>query len=133
MFLELVQLILFPNLGHILCRLPNEAPEIFEIGKLLRDSNVRNAHFTFQEHGCNPQYFEIANRVVEDMISTLHFRMGKIQVRLLKKLAVVEASLCLKEEGERYSISGFPRSLVQDNSQAMSNMSHQQCKQFFPD
>ena len=128
---KLVQLILFPNLGHILCRLPNETPEICEIGKLLRDCNVRNAHFKIQEHGCNPQHFEITTRVVEEMISRLHFRMAKIQIRLLKKLAVVEAVLCLK--GEEYSISGFPRSLVRDNSQTMSKMSRETMQVIFLD
>jgi hypothetical protein len=122
-FSKLVQLILFLNLGHILCHLPEETPEICEIGKLLRDGNVRNAHFTFQEHGCNPQHFEITAGVVEDMISSLHFRMAKIQIRLSKKLAVVKAVLCLK--GEECSISGFPRSLVHDNSQTRSKMSRE--------
>jgi hypothetical protein len=128
---KLVQLILFPNLGHILCRLPNETPEICEIGKLLRDCDVRNAHFAIQEHGCNPQHFEITTRVVEEMITRLHFRTAKIQIRLLKKLAVVEAVLCLK--GEEYSISGFPRSLVRDNSQAMSKMSRETMQVVFLD
>jgi hypothetical protein len=120
-FSNLVQLILFLNIGHILCRLPDETPEICEIGKFLRDGNVRNAHFTFQEHECSPQYFEITTGVVEDMINSLHFRMAKIQIRLSKNLAVVEAVLCLK--GEECSISGFPRSLMHDNSQTRSKMS----------
>jgi hypothetical protein len=128
-FSNLVQLILFLNLGHILCRLPDETPEICEIGKFLRDGNVRNAHFTFQEHGCNPQHFEITTGVVEDMISSLHFRMAKIQIRLSKKLAVVEAVLCFK--GEECSISGFPRSLVHDNSQTRSKMSRGTTKMIF--
>jgi hypothetical protein len=51
--------------------------------------------------------------------------MAKIQIRLLNRLAVVEAGICLKgEEEKQYSISGFPRSLVQDNSQTMSKTCH---------
>jgi hypothetical protein len=120
---KLVQLILFLNLGHILCRLPDDTPEIREIGKYLSDCNVQNTHFTIQEQGCNTQRFKITARVVEDMVNSLRFRMAKIEIRLLKKLAVVEAVLCLK--GGEYPISGFPRSLERDNSHTMSNMSRE--------
>jgi hypothetical protein len=121
---------LFPNLGHILCHLPNETPEIGEIGKLLRDGNDRNAYLTIQEDGCGLQHFEITTEVVEDMISNLHFRMPQIRVRLLKNLAV-KAVLCLK--GKEYSISGFPRALAQDNCQTISKVSCETIQVIFLD
>jgi hypothetical protein len=105
--------------GHIFCRVPNETPEICEIGKLLREDNFQNPRFTIQEDGCNLQNFEITTQVVEDMISKLQFRMAKVQIRLVKNVAV-KAVLCLK--GQEYSISGFPRVLLRDNSEAMSKM-----------
>lgn len=125
MFSKHVQLILFSNLGHILCHLPNETPEIGEIGKLLRGSNDRNAYFTIQEHGCDFQTFEITTRVIEEMTSNLQFRMPQIQIRLFKNLDV-NAVLCIK--GNKYSMSGFPRALAQDNSQTMSKRSAKRCQ-----
>ena len=113
-----------------MCHLPNETPEIGEIGKLLRDGNDRNAHFTIQEYGCDLQYFEITTGVVEDMISNLQFRMPQIRIRLLKNLDV-KAVLCLK--GKEYPISGFPRALAQDNSQTMSKVSYEITQVIFLD
>jgi hypothetical protein len=56
--------------------------------------------------------------------------MAKIQIRLLKNLTA-KAVLCWK--GEEYSISGFPRVLVRDNSQTMSKMSRKTMHVIFID
>lgn len=100
-----------------MCHLPNGTPEIGEIGKLLWD---RSAHFIIQEHGCDVQNFEITTGVARDMIINSQFRMPQIEIRLFKNLDV-KAVLCL--EGNEYSISGFPRSLAQDNIQNTSKVS----------
>jgi hypothetical protein len=106
--------------GRILCRLPNETPEICEIGKLLRDGDAGDTQFIIQEDGGNPQYFPITAEMIQKMITNLHFRMARVKVQVLKNLPF-QAVLRLKEE--EFSISGFPRTLLRDHSQNMSKIS----------
>jgi hypothetical protein len=51
------------------------------------------------------------------MISNLHFRMAKIQIRILKNHAF---RAFLRLNGEENSISGFPRTFMHDQSETMS-------------
>jgi hypothetical protein len=108
-----------------LCRLPNETPEICEIGRLLRDGNARDAQFIFQEDGYDPQQFEITNELLDNMISNLHFSMAKIEIRILQNHAF---KAFLRLNGTENSISGFPRTLVRDQSETMSKIPYERMK-----
>jgi hypothetical protein len=103
-----------------LCRLPNETPEISEIGKLLRDGDTGDTQFIFQEDGGITQHFQITPEIVQKMISHLNFKMPRIQIRRVKNLPF---QAVLRWKGEDFSISGFPRILLRDPSQTMSKIS----------
>lgn len=104
--------------GHLMCRLPNETPEIREIGKIIRDRGWEKPCFVMKEDRCEPQLFEMTPRILENMIKELRFKMPRIKIRLSKKHAVVQASLRINDEEN--SISGFPRSLVRNESRTAS-------------
>ncbi|ORX97103.1 hypothetical protein BCR34DRAFT_524516 [Clohesyomyces aquaticus] len=97
--------------GRILCRLPNETPEVREVGRFLRARTKDSAHFLFAEDARSPQYFAISEAIVNNMIRNMVFELPPIQVRLSSETSIVRASLLLVE-WEQNSISGFPRSIV---------------------
>ena len=74
-------------------------------------------YFVIQEkhRGQHAKQVFISPDVIERMITQYEFRLGKITVELSSKLSETEISLCLRE-GEPYTISRFPRSLLQDES-----------------
>ncbi|KAF2193812.1 hypothetical protein K469DRAFT_243687 [Zopfia rhizophila CBS 207.26] len=98
-------------LGKILCRLPNETPEVREVGRFLKTRGNGHAHFLIAENPKAPQYFEISPSIVDNMIRFMEFNMDPICVHLSSKDSVLRASLLL-EGWEQNSISGFPRSLA---------------------
>jgi predicted acylesterase/phospholipase RssA len=102
--------------GHIRCRLPRQ--EVSDVGKILR-SRVKNAqrpHFIVQEEYAGAGKVEkipISRDVLERMIREYSFRMNRIQITLSSKVAITEMSLRLDDDS-CYPLSGFPRSLLQD-------------------
>ncbi|KAL8635069.1 MAG: hypothetical protein Q9228_007406 [Teloschistes exilis] len=103
--------------GEIHCRLLPESVEISELGKLLgeRMAPGRNPAFIIQEKhsGQNAESREITPAAIDRMIGRRRFSLGKITLRLSSKLAVTEMFLTVNP-GELLIISGFPRSLLQD-------------------
>ncbi|KAL8689851.1 MAG: hypothetical protein Q9218_004571 [Villophora microphyllina] len=103
--------------GEIHCRLLPESDEISELGKLLREKMVpgRNPAFIIQEkhRGQNAESREITPAVIDRMIGRRRFNLGRITIHLSSKLAVTEMFLTVNP-GELHPISGFPRSLLQD-------------------
>ena len=69
-----------------------------------------------------PQSFEIEQSVIDNMILNANFAMPPVQVAISHKLAVVDAILRLDSDAG-HSISGFPRSLVKQETRAMSKLS----------
>lgn len=114
--------------GCILCRLPNETAEVCEIGKLLREGDAGDTEFIIREEGGDAQHFPITTEIVEKMINNLHFRMAEIQIRVVKNLPFQAG---LRWNGEDFSISGFPRTLLRDRSQTMSKMSFERVDRIF--
>jgi hypothetical protein len=72
-----------------------------------------------RESVMQPQTFEISQSVIENMILNATFVMPAVQVVISHKLAVVDAMLRLDADAG-HSISGFPRSLVKQETRAMS-------------
>jgi len=105
------------NKGEILCRLPDGSPEIYEIGRLFKDGRFKNAEFVFREHGCASQSIEVSSIVIQDMLVELRFQMPKIRLGISEPFAKVSAVL-RSENGEEYSISGFPRVLLGKKEEA---------------
>ena len=75
----------------------------------------RNLRFVIQEdyREAFPESAVISTDVVERMIRLGQFSMNRITVQLSSQLATTTISLCL-DNGESYTISRFPRSLLQD-------------------
>lgn len=80
------------------------------------------------QSGCNPYFLiqeeyrkeiseslTITSNVIERMIRQGQFSMSKIAVQISHELATTKISLCL-DNFETYTISRFPRSLLQDDS-----------------
>ena len=63
----------------------------------------------------------ISSDVIERMIRQGQFSMSKITLQLSSKLAETEISLCLSN-AETYTISRFPRSLLQDEDYKRSSI-----------
>ncbi|KAI4204204.1 MAG: hypothetical protein LQ350_001395 [Teloschistes chrysophthalmus] len=103
--------------GEIHCRLLPESKEISELGKLLSEKMApgRNPAFIIQEKhsGQNAESREITPAAISGMIGRRRFSLGKITLTLSSKLAVTEMFLTVNP-GELLIISGFPRSLLQD-------------------
>jgi hypothetical protein len=108
--------------GYLLCRLPNGTSEVRGLGKLMQQKRVDNKpRLVVREGVLQPQTFEIDQSVIENMISNSTFAMPSVQVVISHKLAVVDA--VLRFDGDAgHSISGFPRSLVKQETRAMSKL-----------
>ena len=104
-----------------MCRLPNETPEVREVGKIIRDRGWGKPCFVMKEDRREPQLFEITPKILENMIRKLRFKIPRIEIRLSRKNAVVRAFLRINDEEN--SISGFPRSLVGNESRTTSKYS----------
>lgn len=110
--------------GHVCCRLPQGTREIGELGKIIRSctQNGRDPYFLVQEEysaAKTAQQIGLSEEVVQRMIKDFQFRMGRIELRLSSQLTRTEMFLCLNES-DWFSISGFPRSLVQDEGYSAS-------------
>ena len=66
-----------------------------------------------KHRGQHAKSVTITSDVIERMIRRSVFSMHRIEVKLSNSLALTEIFLCLAEE-EMHPISGFPRSLLQD-------------------
>ncbi|ORY05071.1 hypothetical protein BCR34DRAFT_572302 [Clohesyomyces aquaticus] len=96
---------------RILCRLPNETAEIQEIARLFKQEQYRNAVFVFLEQGSTEeQTFSIPERSIDDMITHLWFQIPTYGL-VLRQFNVVVYAMLRFENGNTYSLSGFPRVL----------------------
>jgi len=102
---------------QIHCRLLPESEEICQLGRFLKEKRVpgREIAFIVQEkhHGRHANSIAITPVVIDRMIGQRLFRMERISVRLSSKLAVTEMFLSIREN-ELYTISRFPRSLLEN-------------------
>ncbi|PLB46500.1 hypothetical protein P170DRAFT_457118 [Aspergillus steynii IBT 23096] len=114
--------------GNILSRLPWGSEQIHHLGEafLQRSKNMFNrgdsshqAYFVIRERRRekDSQFYFIDEQVIGSMIRDGQFSMSKVEVRLTRRMAETEISLCL--DGDRhqptyYPISGFPRCLLED-------------------
>lgn len=75
-----------------------------------------NPHFLIQE--VNREHYSecvvVSSDVIERMIRRGQFSMSKITVQISREFAATNISLCLNNV-DTYTISRFPRSLVQDD------------------
>jgi hypothetical protein len=94
--------------GEILCRIPDETPEIGEVGRLLKEGKFQSTGFIIQEDLCEQQRFDV-QATLYDMIH-ISPRCGQFDVML-----------CLKNT-EKFSISGFPRSIAGKGAQTPSKL-----------
>lgn len=86
----------------------------------MREKMIDNKpRLVVREGVMQPQIFEVDQSVIEDMIMKAIFAMPVCQVVVSHKLAVVDAILRLDSD-DGHSISGFPRSLVKQETRAMS-------------
>lgn len=69
----------------------------------------------------------ISSGVIERMIRHGQFNMSRITVQLSSQLAVTRISLCL-DDNESYTISRFPRSLLQDEDYKRSSIPLRFCR-----
>jgi hypothetical protein len=107
-------------LGYLLCRLPNGTPEVRGLGKLMQGKMLENKpRLVVREGDQKTQTFEIPKAVIDNMILNYTFAMPSVHVVISHKLAVVDAILRLDSDAG-HSISGFPRSLVKQETRAMS-------------
>ena len=115
-----------PPAGNIYCRLLPDNREIIELGNFFKNimHNGKNLRFMIQEVSREsvPESAIISSDVVERMIRLGQFSMGRITVQLSNKLAATSISLCL-DDGEPYTISRFPRTLLQDEDLQTSSIS----------
>jgi hypothetical protein len=105
----------------LLYRLPDGSPEIYEIGRLFKEGRFKNAEFVFRENQCASQPVKISSMVIQDMIVELRFQMPKIKLRISEPFAKVSA-VRRSENGEEYSISGFPRVLLGKKEEARGRL-----------
>lgn len=91
-----------------------------ELGKLMQEKMIDNTpRLVVREGVLKPQSFEIDESVIQKMIKNATFAMPTCHVVVSHKLAVVDAILRLDSD-DGHSISGFPRSLVKQETRAMS-------------
>jgi hypothetical protein len=106
--------------GEILCRISDETPEIREVGRLLKEGKFQSTGFIIQEDLCEQQRFDI-QAAVYDMIHNLHFHMPEVKIHISPRCGQFGVMLCLKNT-EKFSISGFPRSIVGKGVQTPSKL-----------
>ena len=103
--------------GNIHCRLLEDSSEISELGKLLRNKMQfdHDLYFIIQEEhrGRCAKEICITTEVIERMIRKRQFKMSPIDVKLTNQLAITEILLHFGPQ-DKYPLSRFPRSLLQD-------------------
>ncbi|KAH8684241.1 hypothetical protein BGZ60DRAFT_397086 [Tricladium varicosporioides] len=99
--------------GKILCRVSDGAPEICEIGKILRTGSRRATEFVFRCDASEAQYFQIPLSTVDRMICDLSFEMPDIKVQ--GEVNANYKAMLRFVDGQEFSISGFPRVLLGKN------------------
>lgn len=108
-------------LGSIHCRLASNTAEIGELGRFIKNRSWhdRDPFFLILED-CRPAeaatQILITSNVLDHIIRLHKFWMGSVSIELTNKLAKTEMKLRLNER-EMFYISGFPRSLFQDEKQ----------------
>jgi hypothetical protein len=87
----------------------------------LRDcqSDPHSPFFVIQEQYRAPlaEFVPISHKVIDDMIRDGRFQLELIKFRISRLHASSEIFICLKDENSYIPISGFPRTLQQENSQ----------------
>ena len=120
-----------PPVGNIYCRLLPDSREIIELGNFFKNAmqGGRNFRFLIQEVSREsfPESAIINSDIVERMIRLGQFSMGRIAVQLSNQLAATTISLCL-DDGKSYTISRFPRSLLQDETLQTSSIPFPFCR-----
>jgi hypothetical protein len=106
--------------GEILCRIPDETPEIREVGRLLKEGRFQSTGFIIQEDLCEQQRFDI-QAAVYDMIHNLRFPLPEVKIHISPRCGQFDVMLCLKNT-EKFSISGFPRSILGKGAQTPSKL-----------
>jgi hypothetical protein len=115
-------------IGCILCRLPAGSREIGEIGKLLRiwSHADEGPYFLIQEEyraSRSAMQVKITSDVIRRMIVDFQFRMPRVGVKMSKDFAVTEMCLYFNKT-EQHPISGFPRSLLNDELNPKRELVH---------
>ena len=104
--------------GNLHCRLLEDSQEVCELGKLLRNKMQHGSYLFFvvqEEHrGRHAKQVCITNDVIERMVRKCQFKMSSILVELSNQLANTEILLHFGAN-DKYPISRFPRSLLQDD------------------
>jgi hypothetical protein len=106
--------------GEILCRIPDETPEIGEVGRLLKEGKFQSTGFIIQEDLCGQQRFDI-QAALYDMIHNLRFSMPEVKIHISPRCGQFDVMLFLKNT-EKFSISGFPRSIAGKEAQTSSKL-----------
>ena len=106
--------------GEILCRIPDETPEIGKVGRLLKEGKFQSTGFIIQEDLCGQQRFDI-QAALYDMIHNLRFSMAEVKIQISPRCGKFDVMLCLKNT-EKFSISGFPRSVAGKGAQTPSKL-----------
>ena len=113
--------------GNIHCRLLEDSKEISELGKLLQNK-MQHGHDLFfiiqEEHrGRDARQACITTEVIERMVRKCQFKMSNIRVKLSNQLSTTEILLYFGDE-DKYPISRFPRSLLQDEDSRTSQSNY---------
>lgn len=108
-------------LGSVLCRLAPNTAEISELGRFIKNKSWHDRDPFFlilEEHRPAEAAMRvpITSDVLDRMIRLREFRMGSVSIELKNKLAKTEIRLWFNDR-EMFYISGFPRSLFQDEKQ----------------
>jgi hypothetical protein len=106
--------------GEILCRIPDETPEIGEVGRFLKEGKFQSTGFIIQEDLCEQQRFDV-QATLYDMIHNLRFSMTEVKIHISPRCGQFDVMLCLKNT-EKFSISGFPRSIAGKGAQTPSKL-----------
>lgn len=124
--------------GTIMCRFPPASKEIQALGEVFRkrstdacnqQSSDHNPYFVIEER---PQGVEavktvMGTRVVDKMMRHAHFSFGQVTFELSNRIVETNISLCFPDtssEPTRYSISGFPKCLLEEESNVVFKNRH---------
>ncbi|KAF4630883.1 hypothetical protein G7Y89_g7253 [Cudoniella acicularis] len=102
--------------GYILCRFPDESPELRRLARQFQDLQTHyfSPHFRVSEHHQDRggATIEIPADTIAAMLGDLTFSMEMVQIPLSSKVARTTISLRLSKDDEALPISGFPRHLM---------------------
>jgi len=105
--------------GSIQCRFPPGTPNIQHLGEFLRNRQYyRNTlYFIIRERYRETEALQvvIGQKVVDEMMSNGRFATGQIKFTISNQLSITEILLSLGGS-EDYPISGFPRTLQQEDA-----------------